>query len=367
MRIGFDGNEANVKERVGVSTYTQNLLFHYQKMASKNLQFKIYLRSKPLKTVPDETKYYRYQIISGKFLWSQLFLPVKLLTGEKNDVFFSPAHYIPRFNPSPSVVTIHDLSYYYYPKDFLKKDLFKLKNWTKYSLYKSKKIIAVSNNTKNDLIKIFGIHDEKIKVIYNGYEKLSDKDSTDQRLLNKLKKHPYILNVGTLQPRKNIQTLIEAFAEFIKTNKNYRLVIAGKKGWLYHEIFKKAKSLTVEKYIFFVDFISNNTLKALYQNAFCLVHPSYYEGFGITLLEAMNEGCPVISSDKSSLPETGGNAALYFDPNDKNQLIKQITNLINHEDLRNTLISNGKQRIKLFSWKKCATETLEVIKNATIT
>jgi len=362
LSIGIDGNEANVKEHVGVSTYSQNLLSQFHKRANKNLQFIIYLRNRPLKTMPIENKYFRYEIVKGKFLWSQIFLPVKLLTGKDNGVFFSPAHYIPRFITTPTVVTIHDLSYYYYPEDFLKKDLFKLRNWTKYSVHKAKKIIAVSNNTKADIIKFFGVPEEKITVIYNGYEKKTNRKNIDNKLIERVKKNPYLIYVGTLQPRKNIQTLIDAFIKFSKQNNKFRLVIAGKKGWLYDEIFKKIKESRFERKIIFTDFVSDSTLKELYKNAFCLVHPSFYEGFGIPILEAMSENCPVISSNTSSIPEIGENAALYFDPQDKDQLIKQINNLMNHEDLRNTLITNGKQRIKLFSWKKCANETLQTLR-----
>src|SRR3989344_2811886 len=191
LSIGIDGNEANVKEQVGVSTYSQNLLSQFHKRVNKNLQFIIYLRNRPLKTMPIENKYFRYEIVKGKFLWSQIFLPVKLLIGKKNNIFFSPAHYIPRIITAPTVVTIHDLSYYYYPEDFLKKDLFKLRNWTKYSVHKAKKIIAVSENTKKDIIKIFGIPEEKVQVIYNGYGKKSDNNPIDKRLIERLKKNQY--------------------------------------------------------------------------------------------------------------------------------------------------------------------------------
>jgi len=366
ISIGIDGNEANVKEHVGVSTYTQNLLNEFRKKSSSNLIFNVYLKDKPNDSMPSENKFFKYRVVAGSFLWSQLFLPVKLLTGEKNDVFFSPAHYIPRFITTPTAVTIHDLSFFHYPNDFLKIDLFKLKNWTKYSVHKAKKIIAVSNTTKNDLIKIYDLSSEKIQVIYNGYEKELGKTKVDQKLIKRLKYNPYLLYVGTLQPRKNISTLIDAFSEFVKYNKEFKLVIAGKKGWLYEKIFNKVKNLGLERNVIFTGYVTNATLKELYKNAFCFVLPSLYEGFGIPLLEAMNEGCPVIASDKSSLPEVGGNAALYFDPNNINQLVSQINNLKKHEDLRNTLIANGKERIKLFSWQKCATETLELLKHTSI-
>lgn len=363
MTIGIDGNEANVKEQVGVSIYTQNLLTEFRKKSNKSLLFNVYLKNEQLNTMPEDNKFFKYIIVRGRFLWSQLFLPVRLLTGVKNDVFFSPAHYIPRFISTPTVVTIHDLSFHYFPDDFLKRDLFKLKNWTKYSVYKAKKIIAVSNTTKNDIVKIYNLPSEKIQVIYNGYEKKEEKTIADQKLIKRLKNNFYILYVGTLQPRKNIPALIDAFSKFVKDNREFKLVIAGKKGWLYEKIFNKVRDLGLERNVVFTGYIGNATLKELYKNAFCFVHPSLYEGFGIPLLEAMSEGCPIISSNKSSLPEIGGNAALYFDPTDVNQLVSQIDNLKNHQDLRNALITNGKERIKLFSWKKCATETLALLKS----
>ncbi|MFH1827405.1 MAG: glycosyltransferase family 1 protein [bacterium] len=364
ITIGIDGNEANVKKQVGVSVYAQNLLLEFNKKAIETTRFNIYLKNNIVNTMPNEKSFFKYIFVNGKFLWSQLFLPFKLLIGEKNDVFFSPAHYVPRFTNTPIIVTIHDLSYYYFPNEFLKRDLFKLKNWTKYSIHKAKKIIAVSENTKLDIIKFFGIPKEKIQVIYNGYEKKIIKNDFDKKLINRVSKNLYILYVGTLQPRKNIQTLIDAFIKFLLQNKNFRLVIAGKKGWLYSEIFKKVKESGFSKKIIFTDYVNNSTLKKLYQNAFCLVHPSLYEGFGIPLLEAMNEGCPIISSNTSSLPEIAGDAALFFEPKNVDHLVFQINNLVKHEDLKNTLIAKGKERVKLFSWKKCASETLKVIKSA---
>lgn len=362
--IGIDGNEANVYRKVGVSVYTQNLINYFQKKSNKTLNFDIYLRNKPIKTMPPKNKYFNYKVVKGLFLWSQLFLPLNLIFNNKNAVFFSPAHYIPRFSTIPTVVTIHDLSFLYYPADFLKKDLYKLKNWTKQSIKKSKKIIAVSQSTKSDIVKFYGVSENKITVIYNGFEKKITKNKIDNKLIKKLQKQPYILYVGTLQPRKNLPTLIDSFSEFIKENPNFKLVLAGKKGWLYENIFNKIKNLKLERKVLFTDFVSDATLQDLYKNAFCLVLPSFYEGFGIPILEAMNEGCPVISSDKSSLPEIGGDAALYFDPKDSDQLVSQLNNLKNHIDLRNTLIANGKQRIRLFSWQKCAEETLAVIKSS---
>jgi len=359
MIIGVDGNEANVSQKVGVSVYTLNLLIYFKNKASSNLCFKIFLKNEPLPHLPKESKYFTYEIVSGKFLWTQIFLPFRLLKKDV-DVFFSPAHYSPRFCPVPLVVTIHDLSYVYYPQEFLKKDLYQLTNWTNYAVKKAKKIIAVSQSTKNDLIKIYNLPPEKIKVIYNGFNRYKGIkiSSFKEESLNQ----PYILYIGTIQPRKNLINLIRAFYKFAQIYPNFNLIIAGKKGWLYQKIFEEVENLGIEDKVFFTDYVTDHQLIYLYQNAFCLVMPSLYEGFGLPLLEAMNFGCPVLASFSSSLPEVGGEACLYFDPQNVNDLTEKLIKLKNNCQLKESLIKKGKQRIKLFSWEKCGQETLEVLK-----
>lgn len=307
--------------------------------------------------MPRENEYFKYIVIPAKKLWSQVFLPFYLFTHDKPDVFFVPAHYAPRFSTVKTVVTIHDLSYLYYPGEFLKQDLYKLTNWTRYSIAKATKIIAVSQNTKRDLIKNYHAPENKISVIYNGFEK----DVVKSKSLS-IKK-PYILYVGTLQPRKNISLLISAFDKFVKKHPKYSLIIAGKKGWLYDEIFTQVKRLNHSDKIQFTGYVNDQELIYLYQNAECFVLPSLYEGFGIPILEAMSYGCPVISSNASSLPEVGGDACLYFDPQSENQLLEQLEKLLSDDQLRDNLIRSGKQRVKLFSWQKSADQTLEVLED----
>ncbi len=361
MYIGIDGNEANVDNLVGVSVYAQSLLSHFQKKADSKTRFTIFLRNKPQNHLPKETEFYRYNTISPFFLFSQITLPLALMVQKDLDVFFSPAHYAPRVSPVPTIVTIHDLSYFYFPQEFLRKDLYQLKNWTKYSVKKAKKVICVSKETKKDLIKFYKTPEEKIEVIYNGYEKTAIKPKSHRF---KLFKERYILYVGTLQPRKNIQTLIRAFQIFQKESPDFKLVLTGKKGWLYDKIFELVKTLNLQDRVVFTDYVPDGELITLYQNAFCFVLPSFYEGFGIPLLEAMAEGTPVIAAGSSALPEIGGDACLYFDPHNVNGLVRLLSRLKNDEDLRKKMIEEGKKRIKLFSWKKCSDETLKVIKSA---
>ena len=359
MIIGIDGNEANVEHRVGVSTYTLNLLKYFHSQASENLQFIVYLRNKPLADLPQATEFFTYKIVWGPVLWSQLFLPFHLwkfkLLGNMLHVFFSPAHYIPRFCPFKTVVTIHDLSYLYFPDEFLKKDLYQLKNWTAYALRNSIKIIAVSKTTKKDIIHEYGIPDEKISVIYNGYE--TDKQSAATLRTN------YFLYVGTIQPRKNLKFLITAFSQFHKTNPSFNLIIAGKKGWLYEDIFKQVEWMGMKDFISFPGFVTDEEKDSLYKKAVAFVLPSLYEGFGIPLLEAMAHGCPVLSSFSSSLPEVGGEACLYFDPKNSDDLVEKMNAIISDKELAKKLIRAGKKRIEDFSWLKTGENTLNLLQS----
>ncbi len=368
IKIGVDGNEANVEKKVGVSVYALNILKFFYKVARQETQFEIYLKNKPLTDLPQENKYFKYKIIPGKFLWSQIYLPLYLFFHKNIDVYFSPAHYLPRFCPVPQVVAIHDLAYLYFPEDFTKKDLWQLKNWTGFSIKKAKQIIAVSKTTKKDIIKNYEVDEGKVAVIYNGYEKQAVKKTSavkhsdiNQEQTAEVKSMKYILFVGTIQPRKNLEVLVDAFDKFIRINKDFKLIIVGKKGWLYESIFKKIKTLNLENKIIFTGHISDQELIWYYKNAFCLALPSLYEGFGIPVLEAMSYDCPTIISMTSSLPEIGGDASLYFDPKNSDDLLEKLNTLYQNKQLRKGLILKGKQRIKNFSWEKCAKETLDVI------
>lgn len=370
MIIGIDGNEANVHEQVGVSVYTSSLLKYFSKKANIDLQFRVYLKHKPNDYLPVSSAFFRYEIVRGKFFWSQIFLPAALFLKRGIDVFFSPAHYTPRFCPVPIVTTIHDLSYFYYPNEFLKKDLYKLTNWTKRAVNTAAKIIAVSKNTKKDLMKFYQISDDKIETVYNGFEKthnLQMDPSYQKDFFEKwgLTIGNYLLYVGTLQPRKNIATLLYSFQKIRVANPNMKLVLVGRKGWLYEEIYRKTKELDLQNSVLFTGYLLDDEVTLLYKNALCFIMPSFYEGFGIPILEAMSFNCPVISSFTSSLPEIGGDACLYFDPNNKDGLAEKIHILICNETLRKELVKKGRERIKQFSWEKCAEQTLEIIRNTT--
>lgn len=360
MIIGIDGNEANVSHRVGISEYAFELLRQFSNSkfnpANSGTKFVIYLKDNPLSHMPKESENWKYKVIGPRKFWTQFALPMELLLrGSQMNVFFTPSHYAPRFAKIPTVISVMDLSYLHFPHLFKQKDLYQLKNWTHYSVKNASKILTISRASKDDIIKHYKIKSENIIVTYPGIKPNKEMKSTKELPI----KDKYILFVGTLQPRKNIERLIEAFSQI--SHKKVVLVIVGKKGWLFDSILQAPEKYNVEKRVHFMDFVSDEQLKVLYENAEFFILPSLYEGFGLPVLEAMQYGCPVITSNISSLPEVGGDAALYVNPEDTKDLAKKMEQLLENEKLKKELIKKGYQQVKKFSWEKTATQTLRIL------
>ena len=364
MIIGLDGNEANVKNRVGSGVYALNLLWQFSRI--KDHEFIVFLKEKPLADLPEENANFKYQVFGPKKLWTRFALPVKLKFGPKIDLFFTLGHYGPRFSKIPYSITIFDLSYLHYPQMFNKNDLYQLTNWSKYSILKSKHIFTISNSSKEDIIKNYKIDRFKITVTYPGYDEKRFKPqakSQVQKINNRFKiKGEYIIFVGTLQPRKNIQRLLEAFSLLIQNTKykiqNTQLVVVGKKGWLYDSIFAKVKQLKLEDKIVFTDYVAGDDLSVLIAGAKVYVLPSLWEGFGIPVIEAQACGVPVVASNVSSLPEIIGDSGILVDPQSVKSIANGIKKVLTDEKLRDDLIQKGFKNIKRFSWQTCAKQTL---------
>ncbi len=264
------------------------------------------------------------------------------------------------------IITVHDLTPIIFPKEHKSGKSLIYKLFFPRTLKSADKIIAVSYSTKQDLIKYFKIADNKIKVIHLASdEKFHPLDS---EIVNKFKKNhninfPFILYVGTLEPRKNIPTLIEAFYNLRKYNLPHKLVITGKKGWKYKLIFETIEKLNLQNNVIFTGYLPDEDLPALYNAADLFVYPSIYEGFGLPPLEAMSCGCRVITSNTSSLPEVVGDAGIMIDPYDTDALTSSIYEVLTNNELRADMVKKGLERAKMFSWEKTAEETLEIYKD----
>ena len=323
--------------------------------------------------MPKETDWWQYVVTRPKKFWTFVGLPARLLLDKPNaDVVFSPTHYIPRFISFPRVMSIMDCSYLTYPELFRKKDLHQLVHWTKYSVRHAETIFTISEFSKNAIIDAYHVDPKQIVVTYpglsNGMNLASKNKSMDIRKTYNISQH-YILSVGTIQPRKNYERLIEAFSLFLKQNKQrfgvVDLVIVGKKGWLYEEIITAPKRFGIEKQVKFLDFVPDADLPMLYKNALCFALPSLYEGFGLPVLEAMAQGCPVVVSNSSSLPEIAEKAGIYVKPESVESIAQGLLAAVRERNLKQGKwrIEKGLAQVKKFTWEQAAKKTLEVLEH----
>jgi glycosyltransferase involved in cell wall biosynthesis len=366
MKIGLDGNEANVKNRVGSGIYAYELLKEFAKI--KTHRFTVYLKEKPLNDLPKITQNFKYKIFGPKKLWTQVALPLSLTFGQRPDVFFSLGHYGPRFSRIPYAITIFDLSYLLFPELFKKDDLYQLTNWSKYSIKNSKHIFAISGSTKADIVKNYQVSSEKITVTHMGYNRTLFKPQPRPKIDSIMAKYKikgdYIIFVGTLQPRKNIESLLETFGNLILDSKStLQLVIVGKKGWQYDSIFQKVKDLNLTSSVIFTDYVPQEDLPPLISGSKLYILPSLYEGFGIPVIEAQACGVPVVVSNTSSLPEIVGESGILVDPQSVDSIANGIKKVLTSEKERTGFIKKGFENIERFSWQKCASQTLQILEN----
>ncbi|HZY42787.1 MAG TPA: glycosyltransferase family 1 protein, partial [Anaerolineae bacterium] len=290
-------------------------------------------------------------------------LPVELIIG-KVDLFHSPDFTLPPTRPGvPTLLTVHDLSFVRDPDSAWPSLRAFLNQAVPRSVKRATHVLADSIATKNDLIELFGTAPEKITVLYSGVEArfapVHDQAELDRVCAKYQLPRPFILSVGTLQPRKNYARLVQAFAQL--TNETpHHLIITGGKGWLYESIFEQVKSLGLENRVRFPGFVDDADLPALYSAAEVFAYVSTYEGFGLPLLEAMACGTPVIASSVSALPEVAGEVGLQVDPRDVDAITRALRTMIDDPDLRSRTSAAGLDRARTFTWEKAAQELLTI-------
>jgi glycosyltransferase involved in cell wall biosynthesis len=258
----------------------------------------------------------------------------------------------------PFVVTVHDLSFLSYPQGFRVLNRSYLRVFTRLSVQRARRVIAVSESTKHDLVQNYGLSPGKVDVVHNGvgsgFRPLPAAQVAAFRAKQGLPES-FILFVGTLEPRKNVIRLIEAYACLPETKPP--LLLVGGKGWLYDDLFARREALGLTNQVHFVGYVPAEDLPLWYNAAELFVYPSLYEGFGLPPLEAMASGTPVISSASSSLPEVVGTAGLLVDPTDVEALATTMQRVLSDKDLQAEMRNAGLEQARVFSWRRTALQT----------
>jgi glycosyltransferase involved in cell wall biosynthesis len=424
MKIGIDVSRANKSHKTGTEWYAYYLVREFAQLDKLN-EYILYTDAPLVGGLKDLNKDFvhdgsdtalsyefdekGYQILKSphnnfkakvlkwpfRYFWTLGGLSLEMLFN-KPDVLFIPSHVLPIIHPKKSIVTIHDIGFVKDSSLFEKNEIgpeefnfrtfinifvrlftfgkygansYDYLRWsTKYALDKASKIITVSYFTKTELIENYRFNQEKLAVVYNGYNKdlyrkIDDQNKIDRILEEQGVEQPYFFYIGRLEKKKNIAALIEAYA--IMRDKypdiKHKLVLIGDASFGFDEIKYMTREFDIVDDVIMPGWLDEDLIPYFYNGASAFVFPSKYEGFGIPLLQAMACEVPVAASRVSSIPEVLGEAAVYFHPDYSFSIAEAMHAVISDNDLRNSLIKKGLKRVGMFSWSKCAKETLDVI------
>lgn len=387
MKIGIDARTILNPEKgdaIGVGHYTYQLIRHLLQIDKENeyvIFFDFHVREKDIKKFKQpnvKIKFYPYSDYK-KYLpgaYNEILGTATLVREHLNVIHStSSTSRIPASYRGKTIVTVHDLASYKVPDVFPKIKTARFKAVTNLMIGKANKVIAVSESTKKDICDIFGCKEDKVKVIYSGLDKrfFEEPKIGREKIMAKFginnNETKYILFLGTLEPIKNISRLFEAYKimrDALKKENGkceYKLVMAGKRGWLAEEYKKMAKDLEIAKDVIFTGYVIGDEIVPLFKNAEFFVMPSLYEGFGTTVLEAFATGTPAIVSNVSSIPEIAGDAAILVNPINVKEIADAMLKMAKDDKLRYDFRQKGFEQVKKFDWEKCAKETLEIYKS----
>lgn len=319
------------------------------------------------------------------YSWQEQFIMPFLVAREKLDLIHYPHFNVPIMTPVKFVVTIHDLILTHFPTlraTTLSSLMYRFKNLAyrlviSTAVRRARRIITVSEFTKKDLIQKFTVKSEKIKVTYEGVADLAT--GKDRLFVAKLDKEgvlksyniygsEFLLYVGNAYPHKNLDFLLNVFKDLLITRPKLRLVLVGKEDYFYKRLHGLAAALGLWRSgdsaspVVFAGYVPDKDLETIYREALAYIFPSKYEGFGLPPLEAMAKGCPVVSSDRGSLPEILGGAAQYFNPDDRQDAFSKIQYILTNEEVRKSFRQLGLEQSKKYDWQRCARETFNIYK-----
>lgn len=364
--IGIDASRMAISARTGTERYSFELIGALARI-DRQTRYMLYCNGLP-DMLPALGSNFSLHNIRFARLWTHVRLSLELQR-RPPDLLFVPSHVLPLLHPPDTIVTIHDLGYLAFPQAHTRARRFELHLSTLWNARAARRLIAISQATRDDLVRHYRIDPTKIHVVYHGlsasFRPVPDPAIIAAAVARYGIRPPYMLYVGTVQPRKNLVRLIEAVGmarrELVGSNGRFQIVLAGKRGWLTTEIERRAFELGIADQIHFTGYVQDIDLPALLSGARAFVFPSLYEGFGMPVLEAMACGTPVLTSTTSALPEVAGDAALLVDPHDTCAIADGLIRLASDAPLCAILRERGLARAAQFTWEHCANETRNVL------
>ena len=360
MKIGIDASRAFLKQRTGIEEYSYQVIKHLRKELQNE---EVFLYVKNNQEIDfDLPKKWKVKKIYFPRFWTQLGLSLELLLHPIH-ILFIPAHVVPMIHPKNTVVTIHGLEFERAPEAYSWWERLYMRVSIRLSCRWAKSIISVSKNTKNDLVSLYKIPEGKIFIVPEGVE---DKQQTEEEIRNKHYKIPnskYLLFIGRLEKRKNIEGIIEAF-EILKEKYEipHKLMLVGKFGFGKEGINRKIEKSPYRKDIILTGFVGEDEKQEILNSADIFLFPTFYEGFGLPVLEAQRLGIPAVVSNTSSIPEVAGEGAAYCNPDEPLSIADSIYSVIKDESFRGDIINKGYENARRFSWEKCAAQITDVIR-----
>ena len=362
MLIGIDASRAVSASPTGTETYSRRLIEALLELDADHA-FRLYFRERPNvgDLLPAE-----HRVMRSPRLWTHARLSWEMAV-HRPDALFVPAHVLPLIHPRASIVTVHDLGYLAVPEAHPGWQRLYLDRSTRWSVGEAAHLLADSLFTKNDLVARYGVPLSRITVAYPGIDERLARVNDRARITSLLGRlgisAPYFLYLGTLQPRKNLARLLDAFAavDAAMFEVPPTLVIAGQRGWMYEDLFDKTRRLGLQNRVEFPGYIHDTDKATLISGALAFLFPSLYEGFGLPVIEAQACGCPVVASSTSSLPEVAGRGARLVDPGDTVAIRNAMWRVATDTPLRRALVDRGYANVRRFSWRACAETALHAI------
>ncbi|OGD32387.1 hypothetical protein A3C91_05035 [Candidatus Azambacteria bacterium RIFCSPHIGHO2_02_FULL_52_12] len=356
MKIGIHAKAAFKYERTGIEEYVYQVIKHLAMLdESKQHSFALYTSyfSKNSFFLPG---HFKVEKLYAPFLGMETRLSLKMFFSPP-DVLFMPANFLPAIYPRNNVVTIHGLEFEYYPEAYASDHLRYLKTHTARAVAKAKTIIATSASTKKDLIKFYNADPQKIRIIHHG---------VNSQIAYHHKYPPidekYILFIGRLEKKKNVANIVRSFGVLKEKYKiPHKLVLVGRPGFGFDEIGRAIDESRYKQDIVQTGYISHEEKESFFKHADVFVFPSFYQGFGMPILESQLRQVPLVTSNISSMAEVAGDGALHVDPHSIEEITEATYRIISDKNLRKQLVEKGLENVRQYSWFRCAKETLDVL------